>query len=285
MMGLVSGLLAMMALGCAFSAKPPTPVLVDPYLQGIDPILVSVGKTSGRVWWNKADLSAQPGFPLKLSGPKNLNQPGGLRQAWSGTAGEAVAALAKALGYLAWLDPRVTGEKVQLKPDPRLSPYDHLRDLTQTLRPKAGVLIDPINRILILKSGPWEEVSFRPDPRAAEKPKTNAKPRPEKATTNRTGDNHSTARLSRENRAIDNRASAKLSLENQTSENRAGDNRPARSNSLKTSSVTKNRARTGDLAPNHDRPAINPPSPHVWRLINPPNHPIASLDSDRDQRL
>jgi hypothetical protein len=40
--------------------------------------------------------------------------------------------------------------------DPSLSAYDHIEILNRHLYPAAGILADPVNRLLILKAPPFD---------------------------------------------------------------------------------------------------------------------------------
>ncbi|MDR0549568.1 MAG: DotD/TraH family lipoprotein [Deltaproteobacteria bacterium] len=121
----------------------------------LDPVLAFLGQETSEVLWRRSLIEASPQFPLKIASPKELSQSSGLTRSWSGPANEAVVALAKTIGYEAKIALKRKPITVVLRPDPHLSVYDHLRSLNQSLAPNAGILIDPVNRILTLKGSPF----------------------------------------------------------------------------------------------------------------------------------
>jgi hypothetical protein len=148
-------LLAIVAIlaisGCGGAAKGKTEAFPP-----LDPALAALGKGASAVLWQRGVFMANPQFPLRFTAPKSLGSPGGLALAWSGPAGEAALALAKSLGYAARIDPKAGRIPVEMRPDPLLSAYEHIQGLNQALYPRAGIFVDPVNRIVTLKPPPFD---------------------------------------------------------------------------------------------------------------------------------
>jgi pentapeptide MXKDX repeat protein len=137
-------------VGCAgLSAKNADPI------NEVDPAIAKIGRQASGVLWRREKLAESPGYPIRHPVPKGLARPAGLSLPWSGSAEEAVRALAKSLGYSAKIEPEARLYPVELRPDPLLTPFDHIRILNKSLNPKARALVDPINRTLTLKVQPF----------------------------------------------------------------------------------------------------------------------------------
>ncbi|MDR1870726.1 MAG: glutamate-rich protein 5 [Deltaproteobacteria bacterium] len=152
--------LALIPLALIFNAAcagtvytPKDPEVTALPAKPLDPALALLGFGVQGVIHLKYAYAGTALNPDRFNRLSVLSQSAGLNRPWLGSAGEAVLALAKSLGYSVRVEPRAAHFEVTLRPEPQLSYYDHIQDLNVALIPQAGILIDPINKILTLK--PW----------------------------------------------------------------------------------------------------------------------------------